>query len=107
MLQHPGEIKMEASAGLKLSTAANRLEQGLFSSGRNPYTNTSTPMINPDAVNSQDKMLRAALQPKQDSDQNYKNFENKENVGAKPDMPKETPIEIPMQGVVPAPGKFL
>lgn len=72
----------------KSSTIANKAERELFPSG-NLYLNTSTPMINPEAVQSQDKIPSAfpVPQPKQASSKrdNIQMEENKENVGAKPD----------------------
>lgn len=61
----------------------------MFPSG-NLYLNTSTPMINPEAVQSQDKIpsVLPVPQPKQDSSskRDVRLYEsNKENVGAKPE----------------------
>lgn len=73
----------------KSSTVANKAEREMFPSG-NLYLNTSTPMINPEAVQSQDNKIPSVLpvpQPKQDSSskRDIHMEENKENVGAKPE----------------------
>lgn len=90
----------------KSSTAANKADRDLFQSG-NVYVNTSTPMINPDAVQSQDKMLNAppVPQPKQESSskRGEQQYENKESVGAKPDEMGEAHGNAP--GVLPMPGE--
>ena len=115
--------KIYSQPSFKSSTSAKKVEQELFPSGNNIYLNTSTPMINPDAVNSQDKILSAApmAQPKQEPLPNLIVYDNKENVGAKPDdMMKENDEQLqqqqqqrqhekqndepPAQGVLRAPG---
>lgn len=100
--------KIDSAVSVKSPTSAKKSDQELFPSG-NAYVNTSTPMINPDAVNSQDKILSAGPvpQPKQEPLLNFPVYANKENVGAKPDkLVNDSPNnEAPAQ-VLRAPGKI-
>ncbi|KAK6617458.1 hypothetical protein RUM43_014467 [Polyplax serrata] len=106
-LSEPG-IRIDVPESFKSSTSAKKVEQELFPSGNNAYVNTSTPMINPDAVNSQDKMLSGGVVPQTRQEPMLNVFDHKENVGAKPDeMVKDVHSDdVPQRGVLRPPDVF-